>query len=188
MSIAISPTQTSARQMLRAATADLHARVDARFAGSVMGTFAEYRAFLCSMATVILPLERALERAAIDTVMPDWSERRRAAHLLEDLETLGVSALRETDAPAVGSEARQLGMVYVLEGSRLGGKLLLRRALAHGDSQIRTATRYLSHGAGHDFWGSFLVRLEGSAAVARAPHEAVAGARAVFTQFGDAAA
>jgi heme oxygenase len=79
-------------------------------------------------------------------------------------------------------------MVYVLEGSRLGGKLLLRRARANPDPPVRLATHYLAHGEGLDLWRPFLQRLEASVAVIQAPHEAVAGARAAFMTFASHAA
>jgi heme oxygenase len=169
--------------MLRSATADLHAEVDARFAGSFEGSAAAYAGFLSALSAVLPPLERALERACIRRTVPDWDERRRASLLLDDLEALGSAPARETDPPNVEGEARQLGIVYVLEGSRLGSKLLLRRALSHPDPHVRTATRYLSHGAGRDLWSSFLLRLDSSCEVSRAPEEAVAGARAAFIMF-----
>ncbi len=182
-----SSTQPSARRILRTATAHLHAEVDARFAGSFDGSLADYTGFLSAMAAVLLPLERALERASVHMTVPDWDERRRAFLLLDDLQGLGATPPRELDPPSVEGEARQLGVVYVLEGSRIGGKLLLRRALGHPDARVRTATRYLSHGAGRDLWSSFLLRLESSPAVSSAPDEAVAGARAAFALFGDRA-
>ncbi|MCW5734077.1 MAG: hypothetical protein KIS73_08125 [Enhydrobacter sp.] len=104
---------------------------------------------------------------------------------MADLQALGAALPREIDPPLVGGEARQFGIVYVLEGSRLGGKLLMRRALAHPDFRVRAATRFLSHGAGFDLWSSFLVRLEASPAVTREPDEAVAGARAAFALFSE---
>jgi heme oxygenase len=174
--------------MLRIATADLHAAVDARFAGTFEGNAADYAGFLLAMAAVLPPLERALERARIHTAVPDWEERRRSSLLLDDLQALGAAPPREAEPPRVDGEARQLGVVYVLEGSRLGGKVLLRRALSHPDLRVRAATRYLSHGAGRDLWASFLARLEASSAIADAPGEAVAGARAAFALFSDRAA
>lgn len=171
--------------MLRAATADLHSAVDARFSGSFEGDAGGYVDFLSSMAAVLLPLERALEGSGIRATVPDWPERRRASLAVADLQVLGAASPREIDPPSVDGEARQLGIVYVLEGSRLGGKLLLRRALGHPDPRVRAATRYLSHGAGRDLWSSFLSRLEGSPAVTDAPDEAVAGARAAFALFGE---
>jgi heme oxygenase len=74
-------------------------------------------------------------------------------------------------------------MLYVLEGSRLGGRLLLRRTLANPDPQVRSATRYLGHGGGRDLWRPFLEQLEASTAVAAAPDTAIAGAREAFALF-----
>lgn len=174
--------------MLRSATADLHAKVDARFAGIFDGTSVDYAGFLSAMAAVLFPLERALECASIHRILPDWEDRRRASLLLADLQVLGADPPREVDLPFVGGAARQLGIVYVLEGSRLGGKLLMRRALDHADSRVRSATRYLAHGATRDLWSTFLVRLESSRAVMSSPDETVAGARAAFTLFSERAA
>jgi heme oxygenase len=185
MPVAISSTPPSVRRMLHSATVDLHAEVDARFAGSFAGNAAGYAGFLSALAAVMLPLERALEHASIHRILTDWDDRRRAALLLDDLQALDAVLPGEIVPPPVDGEARQLGIAYVLEGSRLGGKLLLRRALGHPDSRVRSATRYLSHGAGRDLWSSFLVRLETSSAVREAPAEAVAGAREAFALFGD---
>jgi len=169
--------------MLRIGTADLHAQVDAHFSCAFDGDAADYAGFLAEMAAVLLPLERALERAGIHMIVPDWEERRRARMLLDDLRVLGVTPPRAATPPPVEGEARQFGIVYVLEGSRLGGTLLLKRAIGHSDPRVRAATHYLSHGVGRGLWSSFLPRLEASPAVARAPDEAVAGARSAFALF-----
>jgi heme oxygenase len=184
MSALLSPARSSPRQILRAATADLHADVDARFSGAFDGSVEGYAHFLSAMASALLPLERALEEAGVEQVLPDWTERRRAALLLDDLAALGGEPVPEIRAPAAAGEARQLGMVYVLEGSRLGGKLLLKRALGSTDRKVRAATRYLSHGTGRNLWSSFLERLESSPDVSRQPAEAIAGARDAFALFG----
>lgn len=188
MSVDILPKQQPARWMLRSATADLHAEVDGRFAAAFESDLTGYVGFLSAMAAVLPPLERALEEACVEKIVPDWRLRCRASLLLADLKMLGAAPPRETEPPCVDGEARQFGVVYVLEGSRLGGKLLLKRALGHPDPRVRTATRFLAHGGGRDLWSSFLVRLEASAAVSGAPDEAVAGARAAFALFGDRAA
>lgn len=171
------------RQLLRTATADLHAAVDARFSADFDSDKAAYGHFLTALSGAVLPLEAAFEAAGVDRFLPDWPERRRAEPLRSDLVTLGLPvAVPRPVAPPRG-EARLFGMLYVLEGSRLGGKLLLRRALANPDPQVRSATRYLRHGDGRDLWRPFLERLEASAAVASAPDAAVAGARDAFALF-----
>jgi heme oxygenase len=167
--------------MLRAATADLHAAVDARFSGS-FESVATYAAFLAALASALVPLERALEASGIGRALPDWPRRRRADVLLADLAILGATLPALAQPPDVRGEARQFGVAYVLEGSRLGGKLLLRRALGHADPSVRAATGYLSQGTG-DLWPSFIAQLDTSPAVRRAPAEAIAGARLAFSLF-----
>lgn len=171
--------------MLRAATADLHAQVDSRFSGKFSEDSKAYGHFLAALAEGVIPLERALEAEGIERLLPDWPERRRTTMLLADLEALGVPVPAGRAMPEVGGEARQFGIAYVLEGSRLGGKLLLRQVLAHRDEKVRAATRYLSHGTDRDLWPSFVKRLDASAAVSQAPDEAVAGARLAFALFSE---
>jgi len=173
----------SIRQTLRTATADLHADVDAGFSGPFGSDAAAYGEFLQSLARVIVPVERALDSAGVQRLLPDWPDRRRTDALIQDLRDLDLEPRTEVEVPPIRGEAHQFGALYVIEGSRLGGALLLRRARENVDPRVRAATRYLGHGAGRNFWPSFLVRLEASVAVMEAPDEAVAAARMVFMLF-----
>ena len=78
-------------------------------------------------------------------------------------------------------------MTYVLEGSRLGGAVLLRRVLANPDGSCRAATAFLRHGAGGALWPSFVAALEGERYVAGLLKAATAGAEAAFAAFERAA-
>lgn len=169
--------------MLRAATAALHAEVDARFSGPFDTDKNAYGAFLTALARAVLPLEGALEQGGVERMFPDWPARRRSAELEHDLEILGIPVPSPVPVSVTRNEARLFGRLYVLEGSRLGGKLLVKRALANADPQVRAATNYLGHGAGADFWRGFLQRLEDSAAVAAAPDRTMLGAREAFGLF-----
>ena len=75
------------------------------------------------------------------------------------------------------------GALYVLEGSRLGARLLVPDLLAGGSTRVRAATRYLRHGEGHRLWQSFLTHLDASQDVRARPGEAIAGARMAFALF-----
>lgn len=169
--------------MLRAATAALHAEVDARFSGPFDTDKNAYAAFVTALARAVLPLERALEIGGAERVLPDWCARRRSGALQQDLEILGIPVPAPVPVRVTSDEARLFGRLYVLEGSRLGGRLLVRRALRNADPQVRAATNYLGHGAGADFWGGFLQRLEESDAVAAAPARTMLGAREAFGFF-----
>lgn len=115
----------SARNLLRTATASAHARVDDAFGGFDLDDRDGYRSFLMAQAGPLLTAEAAIDAFAPAALLPDWPERSRAALIRADLADL--------DAPApkpepfdVRSDAAALGVIYVLEGSRLGGAMLAR--------------------------------------------------------------
>lgn len=118
--------QSSARDVLRTATAEAHARVDLAFGAFELGDSAGYAAFLRAQAMSFLPVEAALDRAGAADLLPDWPERRRAELLRRDLVTMGLAAPGSDTRVAFGSAAAILGAIYVLEGSRLGGRMLAR--------------------------------------------------------------
>jgi heme oxygenase (biliverdin-IX-beta and delta-forming) len=173
----------SMRALLRASTARLHAVVDARFAPMLGSGEAGYRSFLLASAAAVLALEQALLAADVDAILPDWAQRARTAALRADLADLGIIDVPVAPPPLLAGEARQFGALYVLEGSRLGAKLLLPELLARGSTRVQAATRYLRHGEGRRLWPSFLAQLESSQATRRRPDDAIAGARAAFALF-----
>jgi heme oxygenase len=171
------------RFALRAATSDLHATVDSRFSGPFATDTAAYADFLQALARSVVPLERLLEAAGIERLLPDWPLRRRSALLVLDLERLGRRVPDGVAVPEAGNDAWLLGATYVLEGSRLGGKVLLRHEIGIFHHAARAATHYLRHGPASDLWPRFVEQLEGSPAVARSPDDAIGGARAAFALF-----
>jgi heme oxygenase (biliverdin-IX-beta and delta-forming) len=171
------------RSLLRGSTASLHAAVDARFAPMLDAGEAGYRSFLLASAAAVFPLEQALLTAGVGSLLPDWTRRERAAALRADLTDLGITDVVLATAPPLAGAARMLGALYVLEGSRLGARLLVPDLLAGGSARVRAATRYLRHGEGHRLWQSFLTHLESSQDVRACPGEAIAGARMAFALF-----
>ena len=115
----------SPRFALREATRSAHERVDALYGAFEMSTRPGYTAFLRAQAFAFLPVERAITAASTGLeVLADWPRRTRSHLLLADLLALGV-AVPETGAwDTDGNEAHVLGATYVLEGSRLGGRVL----------------------------------------------------------------
>jgi heme oxygenase len=177
------------RDILREATAEHHAAVDRRFAPLMAQGTSGYVEFLLASAAAVIPLERALTARGVDRILPGWPGRTREAALRQDLEalevlaTLGATRRLDEAPPDIGGEAHQFGILYVLEGSRLGGRILARGVHAHPDPHVRSATRYLRHGENDRFWLSFLSALEASQATRCAISDAVAGAQAAFTMF-----
>jgi heme oxygenase len=174
----------SVRLRLKSATAAAHADIDARYAPLMARGEPGYRDFLRATAGALLPLEAALSAASVTRILPDWQQRSRSAALRADMAELGIAGWQPAAAPRVDGEAYQFGVLYVLEGSRLGATVLLRTIHNSEAADGRRATRYLRHGEGLPLWRTFLERLENSHAVKRAPEHAIAGARAAFKLFG----
>jgi heme oxygenase len=104
--------------------------------------------------------------------LPDWDQRQRGSMLADDLAMLGV---RSSPSPPYAIDpdiGTILGWCYVLEGSRLGARVILHVVEASQDPKVRTATRFLRHGNAKWLWGGFkaaLSRIDGDAvAIARA--------------------
>lgn len=117
----------SARFALRAATSDAHERLDARFSTFDLAHPVDYGAFLRAQAGAFFPMEDALDAACAEVVIADWPQRRRSAALRADLAALDLPEPAPVPVPVPASDAAILGALYVLEGSRLGGAMLIRR-------------------------------------------------------------
>lgn len=119
-------TRTTARQVLRTATSDDHDRVDAAFARFDLADRDDYIRFLLAQAEAFLPVEGAIDDADAAAILPDWPARRRSALLLDDLRRLGAAPAPAQPGSSFRSREEIFGAIYVLEGSRLGGRLLER--------------------------------------------------------------
>ena len=123
---------------LRDATAILHARLDAGIdLDRHLASPAAYARFLSAMLGIVAPLEAMLDRFDWQAagLAPD-AARWRTPLLRNDLRFLGLSPTELDSLPIAPSPPRfatrdaAFGALYVLEGSALGGQLILRRAEA----------------------------------------------------------
>jgi heme oxygenase (biliverdin-IX-beta and delta-forming) len=152
-------TRHSLRSYLRAATGDDHAGLDARLSALDWGSVHDYRRFLEASAAALLPIEAALSDANVIRIFPDWERRTRGPAILRDLECIGGFVPQLGEQPRLSFEG-VLGTMYVLEGSRLGSKVLLARIVEAANPTILGATAYLSHGSGQKLWQTFVDKLE----------------------------
>ena len=182
---ATDPRRTSVRWRLREETRAEHERLDAAITALDLTTRQGYRAFIAVNASVLPGLEAAIAGAGIERALPDWPARARADALMADASGMGVEAPAAVPVEPPASPAAAMGAAYVLEGSRLGGVLLDRRALASGDADVEANRRFLTHGAGSRLWPDFLAALD-AAVPDEVAHEAVEGARAAFLAYEEA--
>lgn len=117
-----------------------------------------------------------------DPVVGEWLHGDRVGWLAADLSDLGreplpVGAAAPGAVPSLPGSAARLGALYVIVGSSLGARMLVRR-LARLDLPAGGAARYLSGLGAFDRWKAFLAHLE--AAPIDAEGDLLAGALATF--------
>lgn len=167
--------QGTRRETLREATRDIHARLDDTV--GELDDLSAYGAYLESTIRFRSEVETVLEEAAWPR---DWTWRPVASrpHLLADAADLGIEPpagrafmARPTNVSAL------FGILYVVEGSSLGAKILRRRAarLGLGDAFGARHLAAIAEGGG---WRSFVTLLEESAEFE--PAHAIASASATF--------
>jgi heme oxygenase (biliverdin-IX-beta and delta-forming) len=167
--IAASPGSGGARARLRQATADLHGRVDAMFPDGLDSLHA-YRRYVLGM-----------HRFTADYEIATATQPRASSWLAHDL-----VALSQPPLPAAGvrvsvaDRAERLGWDYVMAGSSLGARVLLREAGHLGFDAAHGAAFLARHAAGAD-WAVVQSRLaELDVDDARCMALAEAGAREAF--------
>ena len=123
----------SLRLRLKSATQDLHAQVESHFdLDRAIRSRSDYRFVLETLWGFYRPIESALERIDWNGIDVSIEKRRKIQWLEADLESVGSSACAAASRgecpfiPALDDFADGLGALYVLEGSTLGGKFILR--------------------------------------------------------------
>lgn len=137
------------------------------------------------------PIERALAGLALETVGIDFEARRKVGWLIADLVDLGhppaaleyLADFGRAPSPATPEEA--IGVLYVLEGSSLGGQVILRRlGPALGIGPLWAGRFFNGYGqATGAMWRTFVARLNAFGADPCAARVIEASALATFTAF-----
>jgi heme oxygenase (biliverdin-IX-beta and delta-forming) len=185
--------ETSRALRLRAATHDMHERLDSSITSVATFASAEgYRRFLAMQYLFHRDIDALYHDAALQALLPGLSERRRLPLIECDLTDLD-AARPEGTAPVFAPDrpidpATALGWLYVAEGSNLGASLLRKEVARIGLSD--------SHGASHlapaaegpaAYWRQFTAALDSAVFDDAGDDRAVAGARAAFARVQDLA-
>jgi heme oxygenase len=150
--------QARAHVSLRGRTRPLHELLDGCFNASTLGERPEYVRFLLANSPIAW-IEPALTSAGIQRLLPDWQQRRRHFGLVADLEELGVCPGPSGNCVIEADIGTMLGWAYVLEGSRMGARLIRRIVESSGDSDLLKATRFIRHGENVNYWRTFAAAL-----------------------------
>jgi heme oxygenase (biliverdin-IX-beta and delta-forming) len=117
-------------EQIRSATAVEHKKLEDRlfpFLNNIQSN-EQYAQLLNAFYGYIFPVQEKIAAFIDHSVVPDMNERRNAAYIAADLETLNLplaGSFAET-LPDIHDHASAMGALYVLEGSTLGGKIIAK--------------------------------------------------------------
>lgn len=147
---------------------------------------AEYADLLNIFYSYFKNLEQAIAPYITTNILPDYPERRHAVSLAEDLVALGgdLNQLTEVHVPFIDSTAKALGALYVMEGSVMGGMVIVQMLAKHGITEgISFFCGYGS--ATGQKWNVFIEALRVNISEEHAA-DAIYAARETFARFADA--
>lgn len=162
---------------LKAATDDIHRELDDRLSQLDLAQEADYRRFLAFQARTVPPIEAALAAGGLGELVAGWSEARRGPALAADLAALDHPTPEEMPPPPIANVEQLLGMAYVLEGSRLGSRVL-RKRVADG-----FPTAFLGDSPSNGPWPALIAVIDRLLYSNRRIGEAKAAARSCFALF-----
>jgi heme oxygenase len=179
---------------LRAATAPMHQGLeDNRISQSLMKpgvSLTEYAFYLRCMGEVIKTYDD-LVLSAVSVVMPDFERRKKAKDIEADLEYLYANGAEILDAKEFKGFngkpclAYALGYAYVIEGSTLGGRVILKQVAPTLQLQDQGIKFFSGYGAETGlFWKTFLDGFTANVIGSNTQNEAIKGAIDAFSDIG----
>ncbi|MBN6152771.1 biliverdin-producing heme oxygenase [Xanthomonas sp. AmX2] len=174
-------------RLLREATHDQHQAVEQLPAMRLLAqgrvSAAQYVDVLRRHHRVLAGWERQHAAWLATLADGDWHYLPRTPLLARDLAALRAAPAPAQAAPDAPDPAHRWGMLYVIEGSRLGGRVIARQLRAVL-AELAPALSYFELGhADTASWRRFQQRLERALPGASQRQAAVDGARAMFAHF-----
>jgi heme oxygenase (biliverdin-IX-beta and delta-forming) len=154
----VSMPHTPRRWLLRESTAGLHQAVD-----DAVGHFeslSQYRIYVRDMSAFRLPIEQGLVGAQWPSAFGGWRPTTIGDAIERDLGDLDIAIPSASNASTPQGAEEMLGVLYVLEGSTLGARLLYGRAQDIGLGKDFGARHLAVQSAGVEQWRGFLDVLE----------------------------
>jgi len=181
---AAAPRADAAWRALQAATAQLHAEVEAAPLMAALMSPGVDREILAEVLQRMLRIHAGWEQANAPRLQVlAWPWRPRAQVLRDDLMALGVRPTTQAlPAPVAGCEAEAWGMLYVVEGSALGGRLIARHLRQHVP-ELAAVVRHFEGAGDGPGWPAFRAALEQALPDDAARSGAATAAAAMFSHF-----
>lgn len=129
-------------------------------------------------------LEKAIAPFVTIDVLPDYPQRRNSSYIKTDIEALGgdINNLPETTVPEITNTTQALGALYVMEGSIMGGSIIVQMLAKGGITE--GVSFFSGYGpATGQMWGAFIGVLNASAVNENQEAIAVKTANETFKHF-----
>lgn len=147
---------------------------------------ADYADFLKHFYAYFNRVEQVIAPYITADLLPDHAERRNSSYLKQDIEALGadVKALPAVTVPEITNTVQALGALYVMEGSIMGGPIIVKMLEKFG------ITKGVSFFSGYgeatgQMWGKFIAILNAEANSRIDEEQAIATANSTFSHFGE---
>lgn len=180
------PLPQTRSQRLKAATTDLHDRLDARI--MALDPFAapdRYVRFLRVQQVFQDAIAPLYADPALQALIPDLADRDRSAAIAADLRDVALPPPSLPDAdPVRGDVPTALGWLYVAEGSSLGAAFLIKAAQRIGFDAGHGARHLAGHPDGRAaHWRRFTAAIDDAAMSDADEARMIDAARAAFARF-----
>lgn len=147
---------------------------------------ADYAALLKNFYAYFSQVEKAIAPFITPELLPDYKDRRNSSYIKKDIEELGFSTdeLPAAIAPAIANTQQALGALYVMEGSIMGGSIIVQMLAKAGIS--RGVSFFSGYGpATGEMWGKFVAVMNAQATTPAEEALSVNAANETFSRFED---
>lgn len=167
--------------MLRQATQELHQQLDIGFAAGQFADRTAYISFLQMHAQIVPDIEQQLAIRSEFQTLDHWQARLRSPALLHDLKCLSVAPPPIAPFVMPSAPGSVAGITYVMEGSRLGGRLIAKQLNEAGLGHLPAS--FVTHGTEQRYWQSYLSWLAERPTFATYQQNAIEAAKALFQHY-----
>jgi heme oxygenase len=147
---------------------------------------ADYADFLKCFYTYFSLIEKAIAPYITLELLPDYKERRNSSYLKRDIEALKgtVEGIPAVQIPQIQNQLQALGALYVMEGSIMGGSIIVKMLEKGG---ITNGISFFS-GYGEETgqkWSAFIAVMNQQAITPEQQQVAIQAANETFARFGN---
>lgn len=144
----------------------------------------DYADFLTYFYTYFSQVEKAIAPFITEQLLPDYKDRRNSAYLKNDIEELGnqVNEVPAINLPQLENHLQALGALYVMEGSIMGGSIIIKMLEKGGITKGISFFSGYGEATGQK-WGMFVSVLNQQAENEAQQAVVIAAANEAFARF-----